>query len=329
MAQRQYKLPYLNTCKLVFLTVAINMLCAFFFQRSLVLMSEQQIIIDGAVSGGLTALINTVVIYNIMRHRQAEGIVPGNIPVNKIMQLLPAYLGGLVGINVVLFTLVGFATEIVFLRFFGIETLSVRNWLFLKVAYICILSAKIIEFIVLRMVQPDWQRKVDKTKPSPGSTFIGEVKNPLPTISSVKEVYGAVAANIAMNIIMGYVMGDVYIQPDKALVVKPTNPIGLGITGVILGGLTAFLVTKSVLKALPAADNGKNTKQWTLIVVLCLFSMAGSAFIMPLVMSIMELREMNFLQFCIFITAYSSLLSKFLTALLVARWKYKYQKKVL
>jgi hypothetical protein len=160
----------------------------------------------------------------------------------------------------VLFTLVGFATEIVFLRFFGIETLSVRNWLFLKVAYICILSAKIIEFIVLRMVQPDWQRKVDKTKPFPGSTFIGEVKNPLPTISSVKEVYGAVAANIAMNIIMGYVMGDVYIQPDKALVVKPTNPIGLGITGVILGGLTAFLVTKSVLKTLPVADNGKKHK---------------------------------------------------------------------
>ena len=98
---------------------------------------------------------------------------------------------------------------------------------------------------------------------------------------------------------------------------KPTNQIGLGITGVILGGLTAFLVTKSVLKALPAVDNGKNTQQGSIVVVLCLFSMASSAFIMPLVMSIMELREMNFLQFCVFITAYSSLLSKFLTALLV------------
>ena len=329
MAQRQYRLPYLNTCKLVFLTVAINLLCAFFFQRSIVLMSEQQIIIDGAISGGLTALINTVVIYNIMRRRQAEGVVPSNGPVNKIMQLLPVSLGGLVGANVVLFTLAGFGIELVFLRFFGIETLSVRNWLLLKVAYICFLSAKIIEFVVLRMVQSDWRRKVEQIGTSRLSTFTGEVKNPLPSVSSVKEVYGAVAANIAMNIIMGYVLGGVYIQPDKALVVKSTNQIGLGITGVILGGLTAFLVTKSVLKVLTAADNGKNTQQWSIVVVLCLFSMASSAFIMPLVMCIMELREMNFLQFCVFITAYSSLLSKFLTALLVARWKYKYQKKVL
>lgn len=337
MPPKTYKLPYLNSMKLVLLTVALNLVCAFFFQFSLTNMLRLQMEIDGALSGALTALINTVVIYTIMSRRRAQGIVARQVPLSQGMQKLPASLGGLVAVNVVLFGAVGYGLSALFLRFFAVQILSVPHWLVLKLIFVCVLSAKIIEFVVLRLVQPDWQESYRATAQT---KFQDQVRNPLPSGATAIACYKAVAANIAMNIVMGYLMGDVRLQMDQTLVVQPTNSIGMGITGIILGGLTAYLVTSSVLQELPSWHAAWSEEEWARVsatqkgefwlrllphrniplrITVCVLSMLVSALILPQLMRIIERPELNFLQFCVLITLYGSVLSKVLASLLVAR----------
>ena len=328
MNEKQPSLPYMDNWKVVLLTALINLAVVLVFQFSEGAIDRSSVIIDSLICGALTVVIDLAVVYPGMKRRRAQGLLPANVPVSARMQRLPK--------NPVLLALVYMpvsAAVIALINWgvmalFGIESFGRWNWLVYKLLYACLLSAKIIEYCIFRYVQPDW---AGETGAVPGAS----VKNPLPKISTLKEMYASISANIAMNMIIGTALGGAVVGEGQVVLIYPTHASGIWMTGLIFGFLTGLLLTRGVLRALkqliadgalpPELPPPDRRISWLpktdlgLTAIVCAAVMAISVVLLPLIMWMLGVTVLNFYQFCILITAYGSPIGHVFSKLLTAR----------
>ena len=118
------------------------------------------------------------------------------------MQKLPRNPGLLIIILAVLFSVLMVVLSNFVIWFYDIQTYTFPRFAVWKVVYSTILSAKILEVIVLRLVQPDCAKEGD-----PEQTGEDTIKNPLPRMESFKNLFNTVVDDFGFNMIVGLLFG--------------------------------------------------------------------------------------------------------------------------
>ena len=329
----KYSLPYINNAKAVLITIAINLgvIFVFHFPNGVNL---QGVVTDTLICACITTIINMWIVYaSVIKIRRA-GRMPQQVPVSRLMQRLPQNPIALGAIFALAFAAITIAINWLILTFFDMSELSFIPWMTYKLIYSTILSIKIVEFCIFRYVQPDWAKaKQANTHDAPTNQ---PVKNPLPKISLIKEMYGSVTGNIAMNIIIGTVLGGVVAQADGSVVIFPTTLQGIPITGLIFGLIFGILATNGVVKSIQATirtsdsallESSVRDKRFSWmpkrkIALMCLTAMCAilfSAVALPSIMYLFGKQILNFYQFTLFITVYASLIVKPISYVLIRR----------
>lgn len=328
MNKKRSSLPYMDNWKAILLTALINLASTLVFQFSEGRITRSAVIRDSLICGVLTVIIDVAVVYVDMKRRRARGLLPANVPVSARMQRLPKNPALLalvyMPISAAVIALINWGV----MALFGIESFGRWNWLVYKLLYACLLSAKIIEYCIFRFVQPDWAGEARAIADA-------NVKNPLPKISTLKEMYASISANIAMNMIIGTALGGAVVGEGQTVLIYPTYASGIWVTGLIFGFLTGVLLTRGVLGAIKQLIAGDALPQelpppdcrlcWlpksdlALTAVVCAAIMTMSVVLLPLQMWVLGVSVMNFYQFCILITAYGSFVGHVFSKLLTAR----------
>ena len=356
MDTKKVRLPYSNNAVAVLITVVINVAVVFIFAwpGGTTLMGA---VLDTIVCVVITVIVNMLIVYPNMEKTRALGAMPAHVPENKFMQKLPSnpFLLGVV--YVLFFGVITVGLNALILWFFEMTTMEFVPWMTYKLIYSTVLSIKITEYCIYRFVQPDWALANDsgKTRQDTSAASNREsiasdtVKDPLPKISIFAEMFGSVTSNIAMNILIGSLLGGVVLTEGDIVAIMPTTVEGIPITGLVFGLIVGILVTRGVVKAVnqgivapvsPSAPGSEGNppaetpselppadKRFTwmpkglvpLTCLICVCTMAFSAVMLPLIMTLFGATVFNFYQFTIFITIYASLLSKPLSYILVKR----------
>ena len=216
--------------------------------------------------------------------------------------------------------------------------MSFWAWTAYKLVYATMLSVKIIEYCIFRYVQPDWANATSSAGKAKRATPEKPVKNPLPKISVLKEIYGSITGNIALNIIIGSTLGGVVIGPGGSVVIYPTTAQAIPITGLVFGFICGALVTTGVVNGVNAAILASDANSmalekmaadklytWmpkgkiALLCVVCACTMAFSAVALWGAMMLFGISVMNFYQFTVVITVYATIVSKTISYVLTRR----------
>lgn len=321
-------IPYIDNLPLIILTVLINLAAAFLFMNGR-LLTRQDILIDAAICGVTTSVINTVLVYRVISKLRSKGELPPGVPMNLYIQKLPKnpWLTGLT------FALVfGLATaliaEITF-GFFGVRDIAFYRFVAWKVVYSCVLSAKIIELLVLRFVQPDCSKPDD-----PAQSGTREVKDPLPRRQIYLRIFNTVTTDFGFNMIIGLILGGTALM-DGNVVIYPTTRAGIVISGAILGIIVALRMARPVAKAIKALrDEGKlppnrhnpwiawlPDSPWLFALALVpVFAVVSPLFFWS-VFTFFGFEMLDFFQFFLVRTLYVSLITKPVTALAIAKYR--------
>jgi len=331
------KLPYVDNAKAIIITAAINLGVVFLFNWPNGI-TYSGVMWDSLICAFITVAIDMWIVYARMSKMRANGEMPAKVPESKLMQRLtqnPLRLGA---IYAVVFAAITVAANGLILWFFGMWSMAFLPWVVYKLIYATLLSARIVEFCIFRYVQPDWAKtgNTDTETETKQSVQIDvNIKNPMPKISVFKEMYGGVTGNIAMNIILGSALGGVVIGADSSVIINPTTVEGIPITGLVFGLIVGILVTRGIVAEMnktimsyPAmAETAVADKRFTWMPVkkasltrlVCACMMIFSAVALPSIMAFFGKSALNFYQFCVFITAYATLISKPLSYILMRR----------
>ena len=336
---RKPELPYIDNAKAVAITFAIN-LCAVLIFNWPSGVTYSGVLWDSLFCAFITVGIDMWIVYAGLRKMRARGAIPVNVPQNSLMQRLPQNPVTLGGIYAAAFAALTIGFNAALLWFFGIVGMTFAAWTVYKLIYATVLSVKIVEFCIFRYVQPDWANAQEgaNTGPLSASADAGRekpVKDPLPRISLIKEIYGSVTGNIAMNFILGSFFGSVAARADGSVVINPTTLEGIPITGLIFGLIIGVLVTKGVIAEMnkvimanPAIIEGAITdrrfswmpvKNGALTRLACVCVMVFSSVALSSIMSLFGMPFMNFYQYTVFMTVYATLISKALSYVLIRR----------
>ena len=322
MSSRVRRLPYMENRTGILVTIVVNLLCAFVFQSFGGALTRGDVVADAVVCGAVTAVIDFVFLWRLMSRRNSAGLLPGEVPVSRLMQRLPRTFLPLLIFLVLFFAVLTGVLMCCFLFVFGIESMDFGRWLVFKLLYAAFLSAKVLEFVIFRLVQPDWNSAASGAVSCCGFDS-QEVRNPLPKFSSFKEVYANITANIAMNVIVGSLLGGVVTNSDGSLLIYPS----IILTRAIFKNVRENLgdTTDEELAALAQLPAGNGLaellprRSFPLTIVVCVITAGVSAVLAPLIFWFFGIEQMNFYQFCLFITAYGMGVSKFLSRILLAR----------
>ena len=339
MSSRVRRLPYMENRTGILVTIVVNLLCAFVFQSFGGALTRGDVVADAVVCGAVTAVIDFVFLWRLMSRRNSAGLLPGEVPVSRLMQRLPRTFLPLLIFLVLFFAVLTGVLMCCFLFVFGIESMDFGRWLVFKLLYAAFLSAKVLEFVIFCLVQPDLNSAARGAVSCCGFDS-QEVRNPLPKFSSFKEVYANITANIAMNVIVGSLLGGVVTNSDGSLLIYPSKASGMWLTGIIFGIITSVILTRAIFKnvrenlgdttdeelaalaQLPAGNGLAELlprRSFPLTIVVCVITAGVSAVLAPLIFWFFGIEQMNFYQFCLFITAYGMGVSKFLSRILLAR----------
>lgn len=333
MKTRNISLPYVNNARAILITLGINLavVCLLSWPDGV---TYRGVLWDSLFCAAITTVIDCTFVYFGMRKMQAAGVMPAQVPISRLMQRLPRNPVALGALYIVVFGALTVGANALVLWFFGMKTLAFAPWVVYKLIYTTLLSAKITEYVIFRYVQPDCLTEAIAARPE-GSPA-APVRNPLPRVSVIKEIYGSVTGNIAMNILIGTALGGVVVGEGSAVIIHPTTVHGIPITGLVFGLIMGVLVTGSVLKkvnagilahsgvpgTMPPPDKRFSwmpKKKGVLIPFVCACTMSFSALALYGMMKLFGISVMNFFQFTVFITIYASLVGRALSALLVRR----------
>ncbi|NLV57923.1 MAG: hypothetical protein GXY67_04050 [Clostridiales bacterium] len=326
-------LPYINNAKAVLLTASVNLAIVFLLYWPDGI-SYRGVLWDSLICAAITTAIDLWVVFVQLLKLRWGGQIPTQVPVSPFMQRLPSnpFLLGVLFTTV--FGMLAVGANAAILWFFERQHLAFVPWLAYKLVYSTILSVIITEYCVFRYVQPDW---VDARVASSGSQIVLKpVRNPLPKVSLLKEVYASVTGNLATNMIAGLAFGGVAIASDGSVFITPTTVEGVPISGLIFGLIVGVLVTRSVLqeirRQIPVADLPDSQPltldkrfTWmpkgnvTLTLFVCVCMMVFSSVALWALMKLFDLPVMNVYQYAVFITVYASIVSKLLSYVLVRR----------
>jgi hypothetical protein len=331
-------LPYIDNAKAVAITLAVN-LCAVFIFNWPGGITYSGVLWDSLFCAVITVGIDMWIVYAGLRKMRARGAIPANVPESVLMRRLPQNPITLGGIYAAAFAALAIGFNAALLWFFGIGEMTFAAWIVYKLIYATALSVRVVEFCIFRYVQPDWASVPEganiETGNAEGTGEEKPVKNPLPKISLIKEIYGSVTGNIAMNFILGSVFGGVAARADGSVIINPTTLEGIPITGLIFGLIIGVLVTKGiiaemnkVIAANPAMIEGAvadkrfswmPVKKGALTRLACACVMVFSAVALPSIMSLFGIPFMNFYQYTVFMTVYATLVGKALSYVLMRR----------
>ncbi len=323
------ELPYLNNLPMALLVCAINLALAFVFQYGRRLFADD-LVIDAAICGVITAFTSLGYARRAVDARRRRGALPAQVPLSPFMQRLPrAYLPLAALTGLAASALMGFIT-LALLRFYPETEYTFPRFLLWKFIYATLLAAKVIEFGILRYVQPDCEKPEDP--PQQGRQT---VKNPLPRREMFARLYASVTTDFGMNILIGLALGGTIIQGELVVLMGVARS-GVWITGLVLGLIISVLMIKptlaSVQKIALAGDLPPAEKPNRLLSALPLSPcgltglmllpvMALSALSFWAIMWFFGFDALNFFQFFIIRTAYTKLLSRLAEALAIQRYR--------
>ena len=322
-------LPYLNNLSVVLLTVAVNMLCLFVFQygRELTLGA---VLADAATAGCVTSFIDVCVARRMLDRLKKAGVSVTNAPVVGWTSRLPKNPLALSLVFAAVFGLLTPLGNLLIIRFYQIGTFTFARFSVWKLIYSCLLSEFILEWAVLRYVQPDCM-----TPAAAGRESAGKVINPLGRVSAAKEVFNSAVTDFGTNLITGLFLGGTVVRGGE-VVLMPVTSGGAAITGVIFGVIITFMMVWPVakkIKAALAAPCQPPARAGTVHVITWLPSgpLAFALALLPAMVVLCTLvfgavfrfsgfAELNFFQFFFIRLIFVSLLSKGVVLLAVRRW---------
>jgi len=326
------RLPYVNNAKAVFVTLALNLLAVLLLTRGGVGVTE--VMLDAVLTVIATTVINFLIVYPQLKRLRAAGQLPQHLPPSRLMQKLPQNPILLGVICVILFSVLMLALNWMILTFFGISQLALLPWLVYKLIFAAVLSIKIVDFIIYRYVQPDWAVAplgIDGEPIDPAT-----VRRPLPKVSLAKELFTGITTNVLLNLVIGTLLGGALLHADGSMTLLPTTVEGIGISGLIFGLIMGTLISRAVLKGVrqaiwaqgPDALTAASSNRWftwlptrtiPLMIITVLATMLFSMVALPTILRVFNKPFLNFLQFSVLITIYSTLLGRPIAYLLTKR----------
>lgn len=328
---KKMQLPYMNNATAIILTLAINLaiMLAINWGKSFGL---ADVLLDAAICGVTTAVINIFFVRRYVTRALQKKALPANLPVSPMMMRLPK--------NPILFALLcalffGTMTPLInglIFKFYDFEVLRFGQMLVCKLLYACFLSAKILEVAIYRYVQPD----VTGISPAADVPPSPLIKQPLPRISTVQQLYNSWLTDFGMNMVIGLALGGTIISSDDYVMIAPTLLSGILVGGIISGIIITFMVVPSLAKKIAAAvNNGEIPRlsernpgvdwlpknNWLLAGALCIPIILITMTVFTAVLSFFNFESLNFFQFFFIRTAYTAVLVKALVPLMLIRYR--------
>lgn len=328
---KKMRLPYMNNATAILLTLGINLaiMLAINWGR---IFGLADVLLDGAICGVTTAVINVFFVRRYVVRALANKTLPANLPVSKLMMWLPKSPAFFALLCALFFGILTPLINGLIFTFYEFETLQFGQMLVCKLVYACFLSAKILEVAIYRYVQPDVTGIIPAADAPPSPL----VKQPLPRISTLQQLYNSWLTDFGMNMALGLVLGGTIITSDDYVMIAPTLLSGILVGGIISGIIITFMTVPSLAKKfrtavvndeiprLPQRNAGVAwlpQNNWLLAGVLCLPVILITVTVYSGVLSFFDFESLNFFQFFFIRTAYTAVLVKGLVPLLLMRYR--------
>ncbi len=224
-------LPYIDNARTVSLTLLLNLLLSWLFRLDRY--GTLDIVVDAVICALLTVVIDIAVVWRGVRKAKVAGTVPAEVPISRPMMLLPKTPLGLIAVFGLLFAVLCAVVNFAVFSWYGFESWTFGQFLLYKLVYSLVLSERIVSLGILRLVQPDC-RESDDEHASPN---VQPVKNPLPSLSGVQELFSTVAANLALQLFFNPYLDRYTIGGDRSIIAEAV--IGSAVTCFIVVGMMA------------------------------------------------------------------------------------------
>lgn len=322
-------LPYLNNFWIVLGTAAVNIL--FFLIGFRGRQPDYQGFLFAAfICGAVTSLINVLISDHFIRKARRAGLLPANVPASRWIGMLPRNKWLLVLVFAVVFGAVAVLLNAAIVWFFQLSELRVVQCAVWQGVYSCLLSAKITQFAVLRLVQADCA-----LPDQPPQTGNAKVVNPMPKLSAFGAWFNTVTDDFGFNMAVGLLSGGTLIV-DHNVIITPTTRAGIVISALVLGVIVTFRMAYPIAKSLYGARESGSLppfekrngflfalpqKPMGMTLILMLPIMLLSVIVFWSVLTFFHFEVLNFFQFFVVRTAYVALLTKAVVALMIARYR--------
>jgi hypothetical protein len=310
-------LPYIDNVKAVSITLSLNFLLTLLFRLDRY--GAYDIVIDTVICAVLTAVVDVLIVWRGVRKAQDAGAVPDEVPVNKVMMLLPKNRLGLMAVFGAFFAVLCAGFNYSVFAWYGFESWTFGQFLLYKLVYSLILSERIVNLGILRLVQPDCKRPaVD-----PSAVKTQPIKNPLPSINGLQALFSNVSANLALQLFSNPYIGEYTVGGNRSIIAE----------GVIGSAVTCFIVVGIMAKTLDMARaNGEFNvppnrlltffprNRWLFAFLCALVAGPIAAILFVGIFKFYGFSSWTFYEFFWIKMAYLTLLGKILVALTIRRF---------
>lgn len=326
-------LPYLNNVSAILITLLINLIlmCLINWQKPFTL---SDVLIDGLICGVLTSAINVFLVVYLLRKRQFDQGFAENLPSSRLMMMLPKNPYLFASFCALFFGILTPLLNGLIFKFYDFERLNFYQMLVLKLLYTTFLSAKILELVVFRFLQPDVISKFTHLTADPQA--IADIKIPIPHISYFQELYKSWITDFGTNMAIGLLLGGTIITDTDYVMIAPTLLNSMIVSGPISGMIITFMVIPPIAGSiLTGMQNGTITAvekphpwlkhlpatPWLLALALCFPIILLTTIVYTLILSFFDFQSLNFFQFFFIRTAYTAVLVKGLVKLILLRYR--------
>jgi len=320
-------LPYTNTWQSILITLVINLIVTLILYL-LNIINKSTFVTDAFFCGFISTLVSVAVAYPQMKRLRMSGALPSVVEEGHILQKLPRnpiLLSLALG---VLFALLMGVFAFLVRWFFEIEDITPLRFLVWKLVYATILSIKMTELVVLRLVQPDCSLPGE---PKQIGTAI--VRNPLPRKDTFSDLLRTITDDFGFNLLSGLIFGSTVVK-GHTVTISPTTRDGIIIGGIVLGMILTLRMVYPVAKSIYAQQNAgvlprmdKSTflsklpyRPGLFALILLVPVMLLSAGTLWCVLTFFGFTELSFFQFYIIRSIYVSLLLKVVILIAVRRY---------
>jgi len=229
-------LPYIDNAKAVAVTLLLNLLLPWLFRLDRY--EAGDIVVDAVICALLTTIINVLVVWHFVRKARVAGAIPREVPVSKLMMLLPKNRLGLMAVFGIFFVVLCVGINYTVFTWYGFESWTFGQFLLYKLVYSLILSERIVSLCILRLVQPDCLAA------SPFEATTNQaIKNPLPSLSGLQGQFSNISANLALQLFFNPYIGTYTVGGDRSIILE----------GIIGSTITCFIIVGLITKSLDMA----------------------------------------------------------------------------
>jgi len=308
-------LPYIDNLRTVSITLLLNLLLTWVLRLDRY--GVRDIVVDAVICALLTVVIDVVVVWRRMKKLRVAGALPTEVPVSKLMMLLPKSPFGLIVTFGIIFAVLCAGFNYSVFTWYGFQQWTLSQFMFYKLIYSLILSERIVSLCIFRLVQPDC-KGTEKEQ-----TVSRPVKNPLPTVSGLYELFSTVSANLALQLYSNPYIGEYTIGGARSIIAE----------GVIASTVTCLIVVGMITKTLDHARRNEELNvppnrwlmflpknRWLFALLCALAAGPAAGFLFWGVFKLYGVTSWTFYEFFWIKMAYLTLLSKILVAFSLRRF---------